>query len=318
MDKIIHPGTGGAPRRPFSRRHFLQRTLAGTIAAGAGAAWLGCRAWPDRRQGGWQIGAYTRPWDAWDYRTALDGIAEAGFSWCGLMTAKSEHGWLILTADSTLAEAAVIGREIRQRGLQCLSLYAGEFPVDQSPAAGRAGLRKLIDLCAACGASNLMLAGVPDANLSAAYFQVIADCCDYAATQRVGLSLKPHGGFVATGAACRQGVARVGHPNFRIWYDPGNILFYSEGQRDPVTDAADVAGWVVGMSVKDFRAPRDIALTPGDGQVNWPGVMAQLTRGGFTRGPLLIECLESGDRARVLASARRARAFLEALTRSLS
>lgn len=306
-----------AMRTPgLSRRRFLRQTLLAGGAAGMAASALGCRALAGRRRDGWQIGAYTRPWDAWDYRTALDGIAEAGFSWCGIMTAKSAKGWLVLTGDSPLEEAAEIGVEMRQRGLQCLSLYAGEFPVAQSVEAGVTGLRKLIDLCAACGSANLMLGGVGDAKLYDDYFRVIAECCDYAAAKRIGLSLKPHGGFVATGAACRAGVEKVGHPNFRIWYDAGNILYYSDGKRDPVADAADVDGLVVGMSVKDFRPPKDVMVTPGDGLVNWPALMTRLARGGFTRGPLLIECLERGDRSHVLTSARRARTFLEELTRA--
>jgi len=75
----------------------------------------------------------------------------------------------------------------------------------------------------------------------------------------------------------------------------------------------DVDGLVVGMSVKDFRPPKDVMVAPGVGQVNWPALMARLKQGGFRRGPLLIECLERGERPQVLAAARLARAFLENL-----
>jgi sugar phosphate isomerase/epimerase len=306
-----------APIQPgeLSRRRFLRQTLLAGGVASAAAQTLGCRALSGQVNRGWQIGAYTRPWDQWDCRTALDGIAEAGFKWCGIMTAKSAKGWLVLTVDSPLEEAAELGAEVRQRGLKCLSLYAGEFPVATSVEAGIEGLRKLVDVCAACGSSNLMLAGIGDAKLYDAYFKVIAECCDYAAAKRIGLSMKPHGGFVATGADCRKGIEQVGHGNFRIWYDPGNILYYSDGKLDPVADVADVDGLVVGLSVKDFRPPKDVMVTPGAGQVNWPALMTGLKRGGFSRGPLLIECLERGERPQVMASARAARGFLEELTR---
>jgi sugar phosphate isomerase/epimerase len=88
---------------------------------------------------------------------------------------------------------------------------------------------------------------------------------DLAAAHGVGLSLKPHGGQNATGPQCRQAIERVGHPNFRLWYDPGNIFYYSQGNRDPVDDSATVDGLVVGMSVKDFRPPKDVTLTLGTG-----------------------------------------------------
>ena len=79
-------------------------------------------------------------------------------------------------------------------------------------------------------------------------------------------------------------------------------------------DAASVDGAVVGMSVKDFRPPKDVALTPGTGQVDFPKVMARLRQGGFTHGPLVVECLAPGDLAHVNAEAVKARRFLETLT----
>ena len=57
----------------------------------------------------YQLGCYTRPWDQFDYRVALDGIAEAGFKYAGLMTAKGKS-WVIITVDSTPEEVAAIAR----------------------------------------------------------------------------------------------------------------------------------------------------------------------------------------------------------------
>lgn len=278
-----------------------------------GATWLGCRMPAGEREERWQIGCYTRPWDQYDYLTALDGIAEAGFHYAGIMTAKVKTR-LVLTMDSSLDEAGKAGEEVKQRGLKCLSLYAGEFPVAKSVEAGIEGLQKLIRICDACGSPNLMLAGVGDEKLYDAYFKVIAECCDYAAAKGIGLSIKPHGGFLANGAQCRKGVEKVGHKNFRIWYDPGNIFFYSGGNLDPAEDAAAVDGLVVGMSVKDFLRPNEVLITPGTGLVNFPGVLDRLKQGGFTHGPLLVECLKRGDPAIITSEARQARAFLVSLT----
>jgi sugar phosphate isomerase/epimerase len=301
----------------LSRRQFLQRTLLLSGAVCVTAQTAGCHAPTGASGRGWQLGAYTRPWDQWDYRTALDGIAEAGFQYAGIMTAKSPKGWLVLTVDSSIEEAAEVGAEVRKRSLKCRSLYAGEFPVAKSVEAGIEGLLKLIQLCAACGSPNLMLAGVGDLKLCDDYFKVIAECCDYAAAKGIGLSVKPHGGFLASGADCRKGVEKVGHKNFRVWYDPGNICYYSDGELDPVHDVAGVEGLVVGMSVKDFRPPKEVMVTPGAGRVDFRRVLARLKQGGFTRGPLLVECLERGDLAKVTAAAKQARAFLEELTAAL-
>ncbi|MGA2865640.1 MAG: TIM barrel protein [Verrucomicrobiota bacterium] len=296
-------------RRATTRRDFLRATtvlgLAGlsrpleVLAAAAS---------------GYQLGCYTRPWDQFDYRVALDGIAEAGFHYAGLMTAKGKS-WVIITVDSTPEEVVAVANEVKQRGLRTLSLYGGDFPVAASVAAGVAGLKKLIDHCLLCACPNLMLGGTADQKLFQPYYQVVAECCDYAAAKGVGLSLKPHGGLNATGPQCRKIIEQVGHKNFRLWYDPGNIFYYSDGKLDPVADSATVDGLVVGMSVKDFLAPKEVMVTPGTGQVNFRQVMARLKQGGFRSGPLLVECLARSDAAaKVTAEARQALRFLAELT----
>lgn len=260
----------------------------------------------------YQIGCYTRPWDKHDYRVALDGIARAGFLYAGLMTAKCKT-WVLITVDSTLEEVAAIAQEVKQRGLKTLSIYGGDFPVAKSIEAGIDGLKTLINHCAVCACPNLLLGGTGDAKLVKDYYKVVAECCDFAAAKGVGLSVKPHGGQNATGAQCRRIIEQVGHPNFKIWYDPGNIYYYSDGQHDPVTDAADVDGLVVGMSVKDFLPPKEVLVTPGAGLVKFRAVMERLKQGGFHRGPLVVECLKLGDLAHLQAEAQKSRRFVETL-----
>lgn len=105
---------------------------------------------------------------------------------------------------------------------------------------GIAGLRRLIDNCAAAKARTLLLGGINKASLEQAYYKAIAECCDYAAEHGVPLAIKPHGPLNATGPACRNHVESVGHWNFRLCYDPGSVCAYSEGKLDPVSDAASV------------------------------------------------------------------------------
>jgi sugar phosphate isomerase/epimerase len=84
-----------------------------------------------------------------------------------------------------------------------------------------------------------------------------------------------------------------------------------------VSAAATMDGIVVGMSVKDFRPPKEVMLTPGTGKVDFPKVMARLKQGGFTGGPLVVECLDPGELPQLQAEAAKARQFLEKLTRAL-
>jgi len=300
----------------ISRRDFLGRTLkfsAAGLAASSAEASPALDMVVPKIDGPWQIGCYTRPWDKYDYRVALDAIAEAGFEYAGLMTTKSETG-LVISVSTTLDEAERVGEEVAKRGLAVPSVYGGAIPVAKSLKAGIEGLKRLIDNCAACGARNLLMGGIGNQKLYEAYYKAIAECCDYAAEKGIGISVKPHGGLNATGPQCRKTIEMVNHKNFRIWYDPGNIFYYSDGKLDPVADAATVDGLVVGMSVKDYKHPKNVAVTPGTGMVDFPAVLARLKKGGFTGGPLVVECLKPGDLKETLAEAKKARLFLEEIT----
>ncbi len=282
----------------MTRRQFVGSALLATAGA------MFSRAGQPPR---WQIGCYTRPWAQYDYHVAFDGIAAAGFKYVGLMTTKSKTS-LIISLTTTPKEAAAIGAEAKQRGLEVISMWADQFSTDNTD-----GLKRLIENSAACGCPNLLLGGTDEKHADA-YYKIVAECCDYAAAKGVGLSVKPHGGTNANGARCRKIIDQIANKNFRLWYDPGNIFYYSDGKLDPVDDAAAVDGVVAGMSVKDFRAPKEVELTPGTGKVNFAKVLSRLQQGGFTHGPLVVECLDRGDLAHVNAEAVKARQFLEALT----
>lgn len=297
-----------------SRRDFLDKTLRFGAASFAASYALkspaGALAKSTER---WQIGCYTRPWAKHNYRVALDAIAEAGFKYAGLMTTNSKSR-LVISVSTTVEEAEQVGQEARNRGLKIPSIYGGGIPVQKSLKAGIEGLRKLIDNCAACKAANLMMGGVGNEKLYHDYYKAIAECCDYAAEKGIGISVKPHGGLNATGPQCRKTIEMVGHKNFRIWYDPGNIYFYSDGKLDPIEDAATVDGLVIGMCIKDYKHPKKVDVTPGTGQVDFAAVLARLKQGGFTSGALVVECLDPGDLKQTLAEAKKARRFLKELT----
>jgi sugar phosphate isomerase/epimerase len=280
----------------ITRRQFVGGTAALAAAAALPAA-----------APGWQIGCYTRPWGEFDFGVALDCVAEAGYKYAGIMNHR------VVTVQTTPETAAVAGEEVRKRGLETISLYGGDFGVQKSLEAGIEGLKRLIDNCAACRCPNLLLGGTGKATLVEPYYKAVAECCGYAESKRVGLSVKPHGGTNASGAECRKLVESVGHKNFGIWYDPGNIFFYSNGKLDPVDDVASVDGLIAGMSIKDFKPPKEVMVTPGTGLVKFPEVLARARKGGFRRGPLVVECLDRGDRAAITAEARKAREFLERL-----
>jgi sugar phosphate isomerase/epimerase len=301
-------------RGPLARRDFLRGLWGGATVAAAGLVPARARAAEATDvPAEWQLGCYTRPFDAHDYRTALDAIAEAGFTYAGLMTAKGES-WVLITASTAPETADRMATDLKQRGLRCASVY-GDYTPTAEVAANVRALERLVAHTAACGSPDLLLGGVGDVSLQEPYYRAIREVCDLAASKGVRLTIKPHGGQIATGPQCRQAIERVGHRNFRLWYDPGNIYYYSDGERDPVADAATVDGLVVGMSAKDFLPPKEVLVTPGTGRVDFPRVFARLRQGGFRRGPVLVETLAKGSLVQVTAEARKARLFLTELLR---
>jgi len=256
----------------------------------------------------WQLGCFTRPWAEHDYLVALDGIAGAGFKYVGMMGSKNGPA---ITKDTTPEQAAKVGEEAKSRGLQIASFWGGEFDAEKSVNDGVAGLKRLIDNSVACGCHFIVLGGTYEQSRVENYYNAVSESCDYAADKDVYLTIKPHGPFNSTGRECRSLIEKINHKNFRLWYDPGNIYYYSDGKISPVDDAAEVDGIVVGMSVKDFRMPKDVDVTPGTGLVNFPGVMSRLQKGGFKKGPLIVECLAKGDLAFINSEARKAYQYLE-------
>ena len=300
---------------PISRRSFLAETAklgAAVVTAASVETLLGADAGGEAPKAAWQMGCYTRVFDQFEYPVALDAIADAGFKYVGLMTTNTKQ-WVMIKTTTPVEEVQTMHQEARKRGLKVLSVY-GDFSVSESLDLGIRGLRQLIDDAAICECANLMLGGTSDEKVYQLYYKTIAECCDYAAAKGVGLSIKPHGGKNATGPQCRKAIELVGKKNFGLWYDPGNIFYYSDGKLDPAEDAATVNGLVVGMSVKDFLPPKEVLVDIGSGKVDFAAVFARLKKGGFRHGPLIVECLARGPLESVKAASTKARQFLEQLT----
>lgn len=290
----------------MKRRNFVTALATASIAALAGCA--GGR----RGRSRWPLGCFTRPWSDFDLYTAMDEIAAAGFKQIGLMTT-APKGRLALSLSTSEPEAQKMGEEAHRRGLTVAAAYVGDFPLQGTRQQGIDGLRKLIDLCVASRCKTALLGGTGKAEYYDTYYGIVADCCQEAMNKGVQLVLKPHGGLNATGPQCRKTIEKVNHANFRLWYDPGNIYYYSDGTLDPAEDVASVDGIVSGMCVKDYQHPKIVEITPGSGQVRFPAVWSRLVKGGFFQGPLIIECLKKGTLAEIRTEAIAARLFLERL-----
>lgn len=297
----------------ISRRQVLSQMAAAGAAVALAPALAHGADEPGAVKPTWQIGCFTRPWNDQPYEVAFDAIGEAGFKYVGFMTVKVPGGYII-NLKSPVDYCAKAGEEAAKRGLVPIAAWGGGLPVQNSVEDGIAGLRHLIDCAAAAKVPTLLMGGTGRQSEYDDYYKAITECCDYAGEKKVQLVIKPHGGLNSTGEQCKKTVNLVNKPEFHLWYDPGNIYYYSNGKLDPADDAKTVNGVVSGMCVKDFKPPKNVDVQPGEGEVKFKDVMAALKAGGFTSGPLVVETLgPMDDLDQRIAAAKKAREFVESL-----
>jgi sugar phosphate isomerase/epimerase len=143
----------------------------------------------------------------------------------------------------------------------------------------------------------------------------MSELAAYAADRGIKVAIKPHGGCSATADDMLRTIERVNRPNFRIWYDAGNIVHYTAA--NPVADVARVADLVIGFSAKDCaQRGGDVMLQFGEGKVDFRGVFQALQRRHFS-GPVFVECCRGANLSDLSKNAAANRVFLERLVASL-
>jgi sugar phosphate isomerase/epimerase len=176
-------------------------------------------------------------------------------------------------------------------------------------------VRRQMDHAAALGVEWMLTFGVDKQSDYATYCKAMADGADYGQERGVKLVLKPHGGSSGASAEIIRCLNDVGRPNFKIWYDAGNIIYYTG--KDPVEELKPVAQYVTGFCAKDCAAPNsDVMIQLGAGKVDFAGVYGELKKVGF-HGPTFIECAGGKTYQQVTEGARANRIFLEKVFASL-
>jgi sugar phosphate isomerase/epimerase len=301
----------------IDRRQFI-RTL-GSCAFGALAttALAETALRPDeqrRKERGvnWQTGCFNRPWGRWGYDAALEGMKTAGYRLTGIL---GDHaGEPFLTPEATPDYLDSLKRRIADRGLTPVIGWLRtrhDIPLEESVRLARIQ----IDNGQRMGLKYLMTVGVDPREAYDHFYRVMAESAKYAAERGIQIVLKPHGGCSAAADELLTCVERVGHANFRIWFDAGNIIHYTG--KDPVAEVARVASLVTGFCAKDCAKPGgDVMLQFGDGKVDFRGVFRALKTAGFS-GPVMVECCAGQTPEEVTQKARENRLFLEKLFASL-
>ena len=285
----------------MKRREFLQRAIVGGVA-------LGLSRRPALGAGvHWPIGCFNRPWTTWSFDEALKQIKAAGYQTTGLLTRTKDEPFI--GSDAPPEYLARLKQRIAASGLKAnmgALRSRHNIPLGDSIA----DVRRQIDNADALALSYLLTFGVDKPDEYAHYYKVMSDAAAYAQERRIKLVMKPHGGSSGASDEIVAAMKAVQHPNFTIWYDAGNIIYYTG--KNPVEELKPIARHVTGFCAKDCGAPKaDVMIQFGTGKVDFAGVFGTLKAAGFD-GPIMVECCKVGATAEeTMANARDNRRFLE-------
>ena len=294
---------------PVTRRHFLTAATAG-LAVGllprsAFAAPSAATRWP--------VGCFNRPWTKWSYDETLDAIKAAGYTHTGLLTPTKAD--VFTSSNATPEYLAALKAKIAARGLK-VNMTALRVKTDLELAAAIADTRQQIVNGHTVGVEFALTFGEDKPERYEKYFKIMADAAAFAQERGIKLVMKPHGGGSGSSDEIVTAIKKVGHANFKIWYDAGNIIYYTG--KDPVEELKPILAHVTGFCAKDCsvevdaagkRKP-DVMIQFGAGKVDFAAVFKTLKSGGFN-GPIMVECCKiEATAAETMVNARTNREFL--------
>src|SRR5258705_13256537 len=190
------------------------------------------------------------------------------------------------------------------------------FRPDGAPDENIADLRKQIENAARMELQFMLTFGVDKPEHYENFYRLMADAAAQGEKRKVRIVLKPHGGGSGASEEILRCLEKVAHPNFKIWYDAGNIIYYTG--KDPVAELEPIARHVTGFCAKDCAAPKGEVMSQfGTGKGDFKAVFAKLKSVGFN-GPIMVEGVKVGATAEeTTANARTNREFLEKVLSSV-
>jgi sugar phosphate isomerase/epimerase len=287
-----------------NRREFLQRTIVGGATATVAASFVQPSTAGAVRS---PIGCFNRPWTTWSFDNALKQLKAAGYDTMGLLTRTKQEPFI--GADAPPDYLSALKQRIAGSGLKAnmgALRTRHNIPLEESIKDARTQIGNAETL----GLTYLLTFGVDRPEEFEHYYSVMTDAAACAQERRIKLVMKPHGGASGASDEIVAAMKAVRHPNFKIWYDAGNIIYYTG--KDPVEELKPIAQYVTGFCAKDCGGVKgDVMIQFGTGKVNFAEVFAVLKTAGFD-GPLMVECCKVGATAEeTMANARENRLFLE-------
>ena len=330
-----------------SRREFLGTASAAAAAAILPASASGAEVVPPSR---WPIGCHTRPFSSASLRASqagnpdyvLDAIKAAGFEFADMVSAggggRNPGGTPGAAAPAqpgrgappTAEAIAALKQKLAARGLKS---NIANFPTAQRgvPLADAiANARQLIANAHTLGQKYALNLGIEEEERFVDWCKVLSDAAAVGKERGVKVVVKHHHGVNNTSMELLGWITQVNHPNFGLFFDPGNVVYYTG--KDPVKQLEVIGPHVAGVVAKDCTAPHFMERAAGDppfgvkvagagnpevmiqfgtGKVDFTAFFKRLSAFGFN-GPVMVEGTQVGATLEeTIANARANREFLE-------
>jgi sugar phosphate isomerase/epimerase len=254
---------------------------------------------------------------------AVGLLADIGYQSVALTI---DHGTLNPYGGHVLSRLKQMRRTLESYGMRSVVETGARFLLDPrtkheptlmtSEPAGRAKRIEFYKHCidAACELgsdcvsiwSGILRDGVDAAAAMARLIGGLREVLNYADEKQmtIGFELEP-GMFIDTMARYRQLLAAVDHPRFRLTLDIGHL--HCQGETPIATQIAHWGDRLVNVHIEDMRAGVHEHLMFGEGEIDFPPVLKELKRVGYTGGVHVELSRHSHDGP---AAAARAFAFL--------
>ena len=235
------------------------------------------------------------------------GVKGAGFRTVGLQTVSKTNPFI--APEATREHLDSLRQKIAASGL---TATMGRLSTKEAlPAAdANAEIRLQIQRAKELGLRMRINTGTAKPELYENWYQLMAFAARFGADHGIQIVTKPHGGVVATAADLLRCLEKVNHPNFGLWYDAGNVLYYTG--KDSLAELEPIAANVSAFVAKDcVGLTGDNFIQFGEGKVDFAGILRRLKRAGFT-GPIWVESCKLGETAATTTPYAKAnREFLE-------
>lgn len=306
----------------------------------------------------WEIGCHSRPFGSFRASQAdnpdyiLDAIRDAGYRIADFVSAAppgggrgrgQAPGQAGAGRGSSGGRGTAVTPEMIEAFKQKLAARGLKSNIGSLPTPARgvtladaiAAAQRVVANAHAIGQKYVLNLGIVEEERWLDWCKVMREVAAFGQERGVKVVVKHHHGMNNTSLDLLAWTKQIDHPNFGIFVDPGNIVYYTG--KDAVKQTAIIAPHVAGLVAKDCNAPRfmereatagpfgdpsgpgnpEVMIQFGTGKVDFAGLFKVLKDAGFN-GPVVVEGTAVGATLQeTVANARANREFLETIFASL-